>query len=691
MAAIAFAQPAQAPQYHIPSAQDSVWDAPSGIDPAVRENDAGRWVLPHRELMQRTYDVSGQKSEWVLGTSILGNPDLDPFSMGIGSVSTRYPSMLSGLYTTRLGYDATALSLNGENGILFEERHGIPVDTPITDLAWERGGFMGNALRLDFRRLVTDSVTLDFGVQSRSNKDSKEYEYQNVTHSPYFALGRDSSSIPFAGRNIAVNSMHVQPMLTWRFGFGKAFAKINFLSLENADNTNHKVLLDTLDKSIRTFQNSPYTIDVEAVTYGAGIEFYPTKKLTFGTSIQYGTHDIELDSMGSIISGTKTYTDTLEIEHTDTLYYDTTHVYTYETILGDFNISYATLLNPTLKFEYEFLNTDNTINYDKDDEHSVTYEQDREVGYLQLADTLGPILFRTQMGMQRNSSLYDNVDYAPAYSADATLLLPHHLRFNATMRHDNKFADVWQQKFNDTGRMSFAGQDDIKTEERDRHTANIGWYSREVFYGLGIRHEKAKDLIKQRWVGNMNLMPTTPAETSPETATNESPEGLGPEDPASDRIKVEQAFQWTNVGDAETYDWLFQVGFRLGNWKFYFERGQVLDRDSDVKLIDSQERYYKGSIHWQNRFVQNRLGVSIRVDWQWFNNRYQCTINEDGFPELEEMRHYLAMDFEARMQILSFELYNRIENFNHSIYAPSSGYTPEGLRFSYGIVWTFLN
>ena len=658
MAGNAFAQPAMPPQYSIPSAQDSAWDAPSGIDPAVRENDAGRWALPHRELMQRTYDVSGQKSEWVLGTSILGNPDLDPFAMGIGSVSRRYPSMLSGLYTTRLGYDATRLNLNGDNGILFEERHGTPLDTPITDLAWERGPFEGNALRLDFRRLVTDSVMLDFGIQSRSNKESKEYQYQNVTHSPYFALGRDSSSIPFAGRNIAINSMHIQPMITWRFGIGKAFAKINFLSLENADNTSHKVLLDTLDHSVRTFQTPPYTMDVEAVTYGAGVEFYPFKKFTIGTSIHYGTHDMELDSMGGVMSGVKEYTDTLGFEHSDTIYYDTMHVYSYETVLGEGYISYASFLNPTLRLEYEFLNTDNTINAYKDDEYSKKYEQDREIGYLQLADTLGFILFRTQLGMQRNSSLFDEQEYAPAYSADLTLLLPYHFRVNGTYRHDNKFPDVSQQKFTETGRFSFPNRD-LKTEVRDRTTANIGWYSREVYYGLGIRREEVDDLIRRRWV-----------------------KGYGMETP-------ESAFQWTNVSEVETLDWMFQVGFRLGNWKFFLERGETIDRE--IKLIDTPELYYKGSIHWQNRFVKDRLGVSVRVDWQWFDDRYDCTINEEGVVELEHLKHYLAMDFEARMQILSFEIYHRIENFNHSIFMPASGYTPEGLRFSYGIVWTFRN
>lgn len=647
------AQPILPRQYTIPQAQDSVWDAPSGIDPAVRETDAGRWAIAHRELMQRTYDVSGQKSEWILGTSILGNPELDPYALGIASISHRYPSKLAGLYTTRLGFDGSTLTLNGDNGLLVEERHGIPVDTPITDLAWERGPFEGNALRLDFRRIITDSVTLDLGLQSHSNKLSKEYEYQNVTHSPYFALGRDSSSIPFAGRNIALNSMHFQPMVTYRFGFGKAFFKMNYLSLENADNTSHKVLLDSIDYSIREFQVRPYYISVEGRSYGAGFELYPTRKMVFGASVMYGTHEIEIDSTGGIFKDTIQYTDSLEIQHTDSIYYDTLKTYAYETILGDFKLSYATLLNPTLKFQYEFLNTDEDFK-----DYSREYLQDREVGYLELSDTLGIMLFRLQGGMQRNSSIRDEEERKPAYSAEGALLLPFHFRVDGSIRHDNRFPDASQMKFAELGRLAFPNED-LKTETRERRTANIGWYSREVFYGLGVRYERVDNLMKQRWVMG---------------------EGMD---------SFEHAFQWSNIPYARTTDWLLQLGFRLGNWKFFLERGQVLDRDYD--LMDVAKLYYKGSIHWQNRFVQNRMGVSVRVDWQWFDHRYDCSLNEDIMPELELMKHYLALDFEARMQILSFELYNRIENFNHSIFMPASGYTPEGLRFSYGIVWTFRN
>ena len=667
-----FADVIHAKRYKLPTPQDTIFETVNGPDPAPRETDAGRWVIPLREVMQRTYDVSGQKSEWVLGTSILGSPELHARSLGIGSLSKRYPSKLAGIYTTRLSYDASTLALNGENGILFEERHGIPVDTPITDVNWERGPFEGNALRLDFRRLVTDSVTLDLGVSSHSDMLSKPYEYQPVTHSPFFALGRDSTEIPFGGRNIAMNSMHLQPVVTWRFGFGKAFFKINYFSLDNADNTTHKVLLDTLDPTVRKFQTDPYRIIIESRTYGGGVEFYPVKNLTLGTEIHYGNHEMDLRGLSRIRNDLDTTYNDDDMPIIKVNYYDTSKVRNYETILGNFDVRYNMFLNPRIHFEYEFLNTEETGN----DKKKREYYQDREIGYAEVSDTLfGKALFRVQAGVQRNSSLLNTVDFAPAFSVDGTYLLPYHLMASASYRHDNKFPDVNQVKLVETGRISFPNED-LKHEVRDRATANIVWQKRDVFYGLGLRYEHANNLIKPSWAVRGRLDTTFTYDAFFDTTY------------ADVADSVQSAFRYENLDHAHTLDWLMQVGFRLGNWKFYLERGQKITR---TKLIDTPSLYYKGSIHWQNRFVKDRLGVSVRVDFQWFNNRFDCTINEKGEPELVSLKKYLAMDFEARMQILSFELYSRIENFNHSIYMPESGYTPEGLRFAYGIVWTFGN
>lgn len=672
LASSVFGDVLHAKRYTLPTPQDSIFETVNGPDPAPRETDAGRWVIPLREVMQRTYDVSGQKSEWVLGTSILGSPELHMRSLGIGTLSKRYPSKLAGIYTTRLSYDASTLALNGENGILFEERHGIPVDTPITDINWERGAFEGNALRLEFRRLVTDSVTLDLGVSSHSDMLSKPYEYQPVTHSPFFALGRDSTEIPFGGRNIDMNSMHLQPIVTWRFGFGKAFFKINYLSLDNADNTTHKVLLDTLDPTVRKFQTDPYRIIIETRTYGGGVEFYPVKGLTLGTEIHYGNHEIDLRGLSRIRNGMDTTYNEDDLPVIKVNYYDTSKVRNYETILGSFDARYNMFLNPKIHFEYEFLNTEETGN----DKKKREYYQDREIGYAEVSDTLfGKALFRIQAGLQRNSSLLNTVDFAPAFSVDGTYLLPYHLMASASYRHDNKFPDVNHIKLVETGRIAFPNED-LKHEVRDRATANIVWQKRDVFYGLGLRYEHANNLIKPSWAVKGGLDTTYTYDELFDTTYAD----------VADSVK--SAFRYENLDHAHTLDWLMQVGFRLGNWKFYLERGQKITR---TKLIDTPSLYYKGSIHWQNRFVKDRLGVSVRVDFQWFNNRFDCTINEKGEPELVQLKKYLAMDFEARMQILSFELYNRIENFNHSIYMPESGYTPEGLRFAYGIVWTFGN
>ena len=236
----------------------------------------------------------------------------------------------------------------------------------------------------------------------------------------------------------------------------------------------------------------------------------------------------------------------------------------------------------------------------------------------------------------------------------------------------------------ETGRIAFPNED-LTYEIRDRATATLSWKMRDVFYGLGLRYEHANDLIKPSWAIRGKLDTTfvdTTYIANYETYETRDTTIAHPND------SLESAFRYENLDHAHTLDWIMQIGFRLGNWKFYFERGQKITR---TKLFDTPSLYYKGSIHWQNRFVKDRLGVSVRVDFQWFNNRYDCTINEKGEPEIVELSHYLAMDFEARMQILSFELYSRIENFNHSIYMPESGYTPEGLRFAYGIVWTFGN
>ena len=618
--------------------------------PVVSEVDASRWVTEIPEIGQRTYDLAGQKSEWVLGTSLMGNPDLTFSVMGLGSPTHRLPSKLAGLNTTRLTFDATQLNLNGDNGVLREAPREQPIDTPITRITWERFAFSGNSFGLTFQRLLMDSIQLDLGLSSHSNLYSDDFRYQDVTHQPYFALGRDSSSIPFSGRNIAMNSMHIRPAVTWYFQKAEISFEASFLNIDDDDVPNYHIIRDSSDYSTLEYLTTPFNASVQSRTYGVSASWRPFSFLKAGASVYSGTHEIDYDSLPNYATGVDTLADTLNALGgviTDTTWYGIERSVLYETVNGSFMLgSRSVIFNPSLHMDYEFVTADNR------------FEEDRELGYLQLEDTLGMLMFRTQSGLLRNSHIDDSVQYAGLFSANATLNLPANLQALLSYRSDTRFPDIDELRYINTGRYAFPNKN-LKPEERQRTTADLQWDAGGLFYGLGIRHEKMEHPIRPQWVLG---------------------EGLD---------SIESAFKWINLKEAETVDWIVTAGIQLGNWQLHVERSAVLNRR--VKLIDTPELFYKGSLFWSDRFVSNRLGVSVRWDFQWFDSRWDCEVDEDGLPQLVELKHYLALNFEARMQILTFELYTRIDNLNHSMYEPAAGYAPEGLRFLYGIVWSFDN
>ncbi|MDR1759342.1 MAG: hypothetical protein LBR60_02305 [Fibrobacter sp.] len=611
------------------------------------ETDAGRWITDIPLLGQRTYDLSGHKSEWVLANSIMGNPDLSRLAMGLSSPTLRLPMKLAGIYTERLYYDRTTLGLNGENGLLLEPHRTAPIDTPLAAIVWERYAFSGNSFRLDFKRLMTDSIQLNLGLASHSASGSKEYRYQDVTHQPFFALGRDSLSIPFRGRNLSMSSMHMKPELVWYLPLGELSVHASFLNVSNDDLPPYATVRNELDLTQYDYISEPFETELESRNYGAALRFAPHRMIYFLADIQTGTHDIRYENLPAWVQKI-TPTDTIP----DTTWFDRDPRISYEATSGSFALGSPLILNPKIHLEYEFLNASPNEMQKKE------YEQDRETGYLQLSDTIGILRFRAQTGMQRNSSLDDSVVYRDAYSLYAELALPFHIHLIGRYKQDTRFPDIAELRYTNLGRFAFPNKD-LKPEERRQLSGDIQWNTNAIFYGLGIRQEHLKYPIRKRWVT------------------------------LSGMDSAQTAFQWVNLREAETLDWTVSAGLKLGNWQLYWERSSVLNRR--IRLVDTPTRFYKGSIFWSDRFVEERLGVSVRFDFQWFNERYDCELNEENIPQFVRLKPYLALNFEARMEILSFNFYSRIDNLNHSMYYPEAGYTPEGVRFSYGILWTFKN
>jgi hypothetical protein len=99
-------------------------------------------------------------------------------------------------------------------------------------------------------------------------------------------------------------------------------------------------------------------------------------------------------------------------------------------------------------------------------------------------------------------------------------------------------------------------------------------------------------------------------------------------------------------------------------------------------------RYYKGVVYWSNRFVEDRLKVSVQFDADWFGDRWEYGVESDSLAVPVHLKKYLSLNFKSAMQIQDFTLFAKIENMNHSLMEPEIGYAPPGIRFAYGIEWT---
>ena len=580
------------------------------------ETSISRYARTEHGVLAKEYDMEGGRAYWIRGVSILGLPDAGADVMGFSEPAKRLPLGFSGLYAPQPVYERYGLSLNASNGNLVIKENYNPIDTPITKILWERYGLEGNAFTLHFNRQLLDSVVFTLGLASHSVPKSDYFVYQEVI--PQFYIGtmkRDSSRVPFTGRNLAYNSFHFVPAITWLFPNSSVTVQTSFLFMDNDDATRDLFTRNNTAASIE-FPQQPYKINGSASFYRMlwNYRFLPGWEI----SLSHRLADQE-------ISGK------------------------YTAQSGESRISHKSFLNPYINVRYEYLRN----------RDSISLYQDRQLVFLGINDTLWRFAFRGQSGVQRNASVLDSVDFVPALHLGLTLFLPRRLQWSGDYQKDTRFPDMQETHISRVGRLSYPNRD-LKAEKRQRWETDLTYKLNDYFfYSLGFRYEESKNAIMPNWaVSDRETLNSLPADSAFILTNNEL-------------LIFNNELFW-------------RLGLELGNWRFYAEQGKSVLRS---KTVNIPSRYYKGAVYWSNRFVEDRLKVSVLFDADWFGNRWDYGLRDRLTATPIQLKKYLSLNFKSSMQIQSFILYARIENMNHSLMEPEAGYAPPGIRFAYGIEW----
>ncbi len=650
----------------------------------IHEFDQGIWV--------QSMEGPGSRSQIYNGLSIAGVPNVKPQLFGLGNIQN-FPLKLTGHWSKdSLYFESARINLHSQNGTYYSQPF-TPETLPVAYIQWERGPYAGNAFQLEFQRLMTDDVHLGLNLQSRGTDSLGIWAYQNTTHQPYLnTLKRDSTEIPFTGRNLAQEQLLLTPWVQVNLGAGYIRTWANFFHIQNQESERKLIYPSPLNPTLENI----YEADISEVltksrtTHIEGssplMNFAgEMRHLKIGLSQTTRRNEYAELTPYYLANRIGTQYDQLlpgKYKQRESLY----HFYIRSTQAKNQH----TGLLPQIQVESEtrqvadFQNDPNALNQFSSLDEDVQLAQffwnfhSQEFGKSLLA-----------LGAHRLGNVDRTQSFHPAWS------LSHKFSFQAHGQWDININTSRQTKrpslesryiFNRT--RYWIPNSNLQPEDIYQATADASWKHQTNFGYVRLFGGSQLEYIENAISANSNL------------------NGFYSSKQDARDLLFDRQFQ-----EAKAHNTHQGAEVGLGNWAFKFARHQLvynhlIHNDSIYSARDIPSLLWKSQILWRSALLKKQnLGVSIRWDGTWVGQREawnlvhpdtdepEPTIGAPTNTSYEAQRtildHYLQLDFEARMRISTFELYYKINNFNHDIYHTEVGYTPAGLNFRWGIVWSF--
>jgi hypothetical protein len=317
-----------------------------------------------------------------------------------------------------------------------------------------------------------------------------------------------------------------------------------------------------------------------------------------------------------------------------------------------------------------------------------------------LQPEFGPVALEGSAGMGRDSRMADRSEWLPRYGGLAHVSLP--LGFSAEASASSRAEDpTWEMLYRtNPARFRFANPDLGPRTDRTYRGA-LAWAWSRYSLEAGFDRYDGKDVWLPRVLPGRDACRALKASSYLALAGSACTDTATAADPAAasvPRMPDSLALALRNYS-RETIDaWHLGIGLGLGNWSLALRERFVLSRqveDPDLKgtFTDRSvpERVFQGRLGWKRSLVEDRLKVDFAWNWEWFSTRYAWAPDLSGASSLAKLDEYLALDFEAHMQIKTFILYFDAMNLNHDRYATEPGVHPPGLNFRFGVDWTLWN
>ncbi len=558
----------------------------------------------------------------------------------------------------------------------------IPLDTPVTQIKWNRGPFGLNIFRLNLARSLSSKAYFSLGFLA-NKADSQSYNYVFQVHQPYLSgiaglktiipsLERDSSSLVIEGVMPRIENLHFRPRLGYWFSkslimeiFLDRYTNNSDLELPQSDSSaeGHEFYREAIQQL--------YSGEFSNLSLGSFLGFngsYVKGQIGYNHSTfvrKEGPFTYNYNISDSSNTGIKTYFN--QLEGSANSLSGALYLHSFS---GAPNISFNLCderFNAPLYVDTS-LNV-NLINFNQ--EAFTNFWGDDERVTLSYSPSLSSLTWYIQTGWSRHSYIHNKIEQDWFGSFKTELKFKPFLTFNAFAGQYAKYPD-WEDLYTFNIAQSRYANPNLSRETHQFWGGDFIFDMHNFYITSGYTNNTISDVI---------LPVALPLS------------GLPPADYKSSIRKV-------NYQEEIRGTWHIGASFNLGMWQGYLHHYFLFDNYvSDINILSVStspnfslpESVYKGHLEWNGLYVKNRLHVKVCWDWEWFSERYAWAPQFDGTSTVTRLDEYLVLDFQATMEIKSFSLFYQIKNMNHDRYYLKPGSHPPGVNFRWGVLWTLAN